>query len=207
MDFDPVCVDDCRTVVHGAGDRGGEGSRRARQLGDRGCDRTRLLERMGGVHTVRELLAAHNDTLRARGLSPALLPDRDPSLDAVPAKGERTRRAFDFVEGSANILAEEESDAVGERRGGGDFECGLAVVPEQDVELRIRQGDPRDDLRDVAELSRVPLQELLAGGDIEEEMPGLDPRPRRAPRKWPGSRYNRSRTASSSPPRSTSTSA
>jgi len=32
MDFDPVCVDDCRTVVHGAGDRGGEGSRRARQL-------------------------------------------------------------------------------------------------------------------------------------------------------------------------------
>src|SRR5215471_3017202 len=51
MDFDPVCVDDCRTVVHGAGDRGGEGSRRARQLGARGCDRTRLLERMGGVHT------------------------------------------------------------------------------------------------------------------------------------------------------------
>src|SRR5215831_15311154 len=51
MDFDPVCVDDCRTVVHGAADRGGEGSRRARQLGARGCDRTRLLERMGGVHT------------------------------------------------------------------------------------------------------------------------------------------------------------
>src|SRR5215469_838986 len=51
MDFDPVCVDDCRTVVHRAGDRGGEGSRRARQLGARGWDRTRLLERMGGVHT------------------------------------------------------------------------------------------------------------------------------------------------------------
>lgn len=42
-----------------------------------------------GVHTIRELLAAHNDTLRARGLSPASLPDRDPSLDAVPAQGER----------------------------------------------------------------------------------------------------------------------
>ena len=28
-----------------------------------------------GVHTVRELLAAHNDALRARGLSPASLPD------------------------------------------------------------------------------------------------------------------------------------
>src|ERR1700722_35708 len=51
MDFDPVCVDDCRTVVHGAGDRGGEGSRRARQLGACGCDRTHLLERMGGLHT------------------------------------------------------------------------------------------------------------------------------------------------------------
>src|ERR1700741_4980217 len=51
MDFDPVCVDDGRTVVHGEADRGGEGSRRARQLGARGCDRTRLLERMGGVHT------------------------------------------------------------------------------------------------------------------------------------------------------------
>ena len=54
MDFDPVCVDDCRAFVHGAGDRGGEGSRRARQLGDRGCDRTRLLERMGGLHTTRD---------------------------------------------------------------------------------------------------------------------------------------------------------
>src|SRR5690349_9363618 len=51
MDSDSVCVDDCRTVVHGAADRRGEGSRRARQLGVSGCDRTRLLERMGGVHT------------------------------------------------------------------------------------------------------------------------------------------------------------
>jgi glutathione synthase/RimK-type ligase-like ATP-grasp enzyme len=42
-----------------------------------------------GVHSVRELLAAHNDSLRARGLSPASMPDHDPSLDAVPARGER----------------------------------------------------------------------------------------------------------------------
>ena len=41
-----------------------------------------------GVHSFRELLAAHNDALRARGLSPASMPE-DPSLDAVPAKGER----------------------------------------------------------------------------------------------------------------------
>ena len=42
-----------------------------------------------GVHTVRELLTAHNDALRARGLSPASMAEHDPSLDAVPAKGER----------------------------------------------------------------------------------------------------------------------
>ncbi|UPK03764.1 hypothetical protein [Bradyrhizobium sp. 170] len=42
-----------------------------------------------GVHTVRELLIIHNDALRARGLSPASLPNHDPSLDAVPARGER----------------------------------------------------------------------------------------------------------------------
>jgi hypothetical protein len=42
-----------------------------------------------GVRTARELLAAHNDTLRARGLSPASLSNNDPSLDAVPEKGER----------------------------------------------------------------------------------------------------------------------
>ena len=42
-----------------------------------------------GVHTVRELLAVHNDALRTRGLSPASLPNNDPSLDAVSAKGER----------------------------------------------------------------------------------------------------------------------
>jgi D-alanine-D-alanine ligase-like ATP-grasp enzyme len=42
-----------------------------------------------GVHSMRELLTVHNDALRARGLSPASLPNQDPSLNAVPAKGER----------------------------------------------------------------------------------------------------------------------
>jgi hypothetical protein len=42
-----------------------------------------------GVDTLRDLLAVHNDALRARGLSPASLPDNDSSLDAVPANGER----------------------------------------------------------------------------------------------------------------------
>ena len=50
MDFDPVRVDDCRTVVCGAQDRAGEDTGCARQLGDRECARTCLLVRMGGVH-------------------------------------------------------------------------------------------------------------------------------------------------------------
>jgi glutathione synthase/RimK-type ligase-like ATP-grasp enzyme len=42
-----------------------------------------------GVHTLRQLLAAHNDTLRARGLSPVSPDSDEPSLDAVLAKGEQ----------------------------------------------------------------------------------------------------------------------
>ena len=42
-----------------------------------------------GVHTLRELLAVHNDALRARGLSPVSPDDSDPSLDAVLAKDEK----------------------------------------------------------------------------------------------------------------------
>jgi hypothetical protein len=42
-----------------------------------------------GVRTLRELLSAHNDALRAHGLSPASPDDDDASLDAVPAKGEQ----------------------------------------------------------------------------------------------------------------------
>src|SRR5207237_553647 len=51
MDFDPVCVDDCRTVVCRAQDRGREGTGYARQLDDRVYARICLLVRMGGVHT------------------------------------------------------------------------------------------------------------------------------------------------------------
>ena len=51
MDFDPMCVDDCRTVVCRAQDHGREGTGYARQLDDRGCARICLLVRLGGVHT------------------------------------------------------------------------------------------------------------------------------------------------------------
>ena len=65
-----------------------------------------------GVHTVRELLAAHNDTLYARGLSPASLPNNDPSLDAVPAKGERREipGRMNLSAGGTMVLAEAPSE-------------------------------------------------------------------------------------------------
>ena len=65
-----------------------------------------------GVHTVRELLAAHNDALRARGLSPASLPNDDPSLDAVPAKGERREipGRMNLSAGGTMVLAEAPSE-------------------------------------------------------------------------------------------------
>ncbi|MBA2397323.1 MAG: hypothetical protein H0V72_01205 [Bradyrhizobium sp.] len=42
-----------------------------------------------GVRTLRELLTAHNDALRAGGLSPVAPGDHDATLDAVLAKGQR----------------------------------------------------------------------------------------------------------------------
>jgi glutathione synthase/RimK-type ligase-like ATP-grasp enzyme len=41
-----------------------------------------------GVRSVRDLLEAHNEALRSRGLSPAAV-DQDTALDIVPPKGER----------------------------------------------------------------------------------------------------------------------
>lgn len=64
-----------------------------------------------GVHSVSELLAAHNDTLRARGLSPAALTS-DPSLDAVPVKGERREipGRMNLSAGGAMVLADAPSE-------------------------------------------------------------------------------------------------
>jgi D-alanine-D-alanine ligase-like ATP-grasp enzyme len=42
-----------------------------------------------GVHSLRDMFGAHNDILRARGLSPAAMPATDAALDTIPAKGER----------------------------------------------------------------------------------------------------------------------
>jgi D-alanine-D-alanine ligase-like ATP-grasp enzyme len=65
-----------------------------------------------GRHSLRELLTAHNDALRARGLSPASLPGDDPSLDAVPAKGERHEISgrMNLSAGGRMVLAEAPSE-------------------------------------------------------------------------------------------------
>jgi D-alanine-D-alanine ligase-like ATP-grasp enzyme len=65
-----------------------------------------------GLHTVRELLAVHNDALRARGLSPASLPDRDLSLDAIPAKGEQREipGRMNLSAGGTMVLADAPSE-------------------------------------------------------------------------------------------------
>jgi D-alanine-D-alanine ligase-like ATP-grasp enzyme len=42
-----------------------------------------------GIRSVGDLLAAHNETLRSRGLSPAATGDGDASLQSVPARGAR----------------------------------------------------------------------------------------------------------------------
>jgi D-alanine-D-alanine ligase-like ATP-grasp enzyme len=67
-----------------------------------------------GVRSVRELLAAHNNTLRARGLSPAAVPADDPSLDTVPAKGERREipGRMNLSAGGTMVLAPAPSEAA-----------------------------------------------------------------------------------------------
>jgi D-alanine-D-alanine ligase-like ATP-grasp enzyme len=67
-----------------------------------------------GVRTVRELLTAHNDTLRARGLSPAPMEEHQPSLDAVPAMGERHEipGRMNLSAGGTMVLAPAPSEAA-----------------------------------------------------------------------------------------------
>jgi hypothetical protein len=67
-----------------------------------------------GVHTLRELLAVHNEALRARGLSPASLPSGDPLLSVVPIKGERREipGRMNLSAGGKMTLADAPSEAA-----------------------------------------------------------------------------------------------
>jgi hypothetical protein len=96
-----------------------------------------------GVHTIRDLLDAHNDALRAHGLSQAAMPDNDPSLDAVPAKGERheipgrmnlsaggTMVLATPPPGKATALAQRASRAIGLRVAAVDLFVGIGGDPD-----------------------------------------------------------------------------
>lgn len=65
-----------------------------------------------GAQTLRALLAAHNDALRAHGLSPASLGDDDAPLDAVPASGQRRELPgrMNLSAGGTMVLAEAPSE-------------------------------------------------------------------------------------------------
>ena len=120
-----------------------------------------------GVHTARELLAAHNDTLRARGLSPASLSNNDPSLDAVPAKGERreipgrmnlsaggTMMLADAPSGKAITLSRQAARAIGLRVAaidmfvdiGGDPDAIEIIEVNSNPSIRLLEDSNRGDL-------------------------------------------------------------
>ena len=68
-----------------------------------------------GVRPIRDLLAAHNAALQARGLSPAAVAtDRDSSLDAVLPKGERwdIPGRMNLSAGGTMVLEAPRSEAV-----------------------------------------------------------------------------------------------
>ena len=78
----------------------------------------------------RELLAAHNDALRARGLSP-VAGDRRSSLDTVPPKGERwdIPGRMNLSAGGTMVLAEPPSEAPSRWRGRPRARSGFASPP------------------------------------------------------------------------------
>ena len=67
-----------------------------------------------GVNTLRGLLAVHNDALRDRGLSPASLPDDDPSFDVILAEGARHEipGRMNLSAGGTMVLADAPSETA-----------------------------------------------------------------------------------------------
>ena len=82
-----------------------------------------------GVHSFRELLAAHNDALRVRGLSPASMPE-DPSLDTVPAKDEQREipGRMNLSAGGTTVLAPAPSEKATVLARGAARALGLRVA-------------------------------------------------------------------------------
>ena len=119
-----------------------------------------------GVRTLRELLSAHNDALRARGLSPAAPDANDLSLDAVLTKGERrdipgrmnlsaggTMLLESSPSEAAVMLAKQATRALGLRVAAvdlfvdaGDPEAVTVIEVNSNPSIRLLENSGRDDL-------------------------------------------------------------
>jgi hypothetical protein len=116
-----------------------------------------------GVQTVRELLIAHNDALRARGLSPVALPDDDSSLDAVRSQGERREipGRMNRSAGGTMVLAEAPSEQAIALARQAARAIGLRVAA---IDMFVQVGgDP--DAVEIIEVNSNPSIRLLEDSD------------------------------------------
>jgi hypothetical protein len=116
-----------------------------------------------GKRTLRDLLSAHNDLLRARGLSPASLADHDPSFDAVLAKGERRDipGRMNLSAGGTMVLAEAPSQHAVTLARAAARALGLRVAA---VDLFVDIGGEGDAIR-IIEVNANPSIRLLEQSD------------------------------------------
>ena len=116
-----------------------------------------------GLHTVRELLAVHNDALRARGLSPASLPDRDLSLDIIPAKGEQREipGRMNLSAGGTMVLADAPSEKAITLARQAARAIGLRVAA---IDMFVDIGG-KPDANEVIEVNSNPSIRLLEDSD------------------------------------------
>jgi D-alanine-D-alanine ligase-like ATP-grasp enzyme len=112
-----------------------------------------------GVRSVRELLTAHNDALRARGLSPAPMEEHHPSLDAVLAKGERYEipGRMNLSAGGTMVLAPAPSEAAIALARQAARALGLRVAA---IDMFVDIGD-RPDAIEIIEVNSNPAIRLL----------------------------------------------
>jgi hypothetical protein len=111
-----------------------------------------------GTRSIRDLLAAHNEALRSRGLSPVSL-DRDASLDAVLPNGERWAipGRMNLSAGGTMVLEDPRSEAAFTLAGKAARALGLRVAA---VDLFTEVSGEADAIR-VIEVNSNPSIRLL----------------------------------------------
>ena len=116
-----------------------------------------------GARTLRELLTAHNDALRARGLSPVSLPADDPSLDVVPAEGERREipGRMNLSAGGTMVLADAPSEKAVTLARQAARAIGLRVAA---IDLFVDVGGDPDTI-EIIEVNSNPSIRLLEDSD------------------------------------------